>query len=1540
MKNLVAERSEMSWQAYRRPGVAPGRATYTCGKDCLRRALMFVAIALAGCLSVQQEAAAQCQNTFTAVPLNVVQTYTFVTDPTNTSTFAATPCDPYGKGVFDTSAHEALPEQVQEGPIVIGQIIGTTYGNYYVGGTPGAEYIQFVPASNPGFAYINVVTYWVKSPLGPISNTITFNFNAAPLPTLSAISVTAGPTTGGSSFTLSGTNLTGATGVSFGGTAATSFAVNSATSMTVTSPAHASGLVDITVTTPNGTTTISAADQFTFVPAPAITSLTPVFGTTAGGPVVTITGTNLANATQILFNGVAGTGVTSTSTSATVTAPAHAAGQVDVTLVTVGGTSSLNGGDHYTYVAPPTSNASSATVGYNSDANPVTLNTAGGPTSVAVVTSPAHGSAIATGTSISYTPNVGFFGSDSLTYTATNSVGTSAAAIVMITVTSPAITVTPTALPSGTFGAPYNQTLAATAGQAPYTFATAITSGALPAGLSLSAAGVISGTPTAAGTFSFTVSGTDSSTTTHAGFTSTTVTLVIAPVAPGAPAIGTATAGNLQATVAFTPPASTGGTGITGYTVTASPGGATASGPASPLVVTGLSNGTAYTFTVTATNSAGTGPSSGVSNAVTPIGSPVAGATSKTVTYNSASNVVSLNLSGGAATSVAVASAASHGTAVASGMSIAYTPNTGFFGPDTFTYTATNGLGTSSAATVSVTVTTPTITVMPTTLPAGVGLASYSQQLTASGGQAPYTFSTSVASGALPGGYTLSSAGVISGIAAVTGTYTFTVMGTDSSTLTHAAFISTPITINVDSGLPLAPGAPTIGTATAGNAQASVTFSPPVSNGGAPITSYSVTSNPGNITASGAASPVTVSGLTNGVVYTFTVTATNSAGTGLPSFASNSATPIAPPVAGATSAVIPYGSVPNIITLNLSGGAPTSVAVVAQGTHGTATASGTTISYTPSAGYYGSDTFTFNATNGSGTSSTATATVTINGPIITITPTTLTTDTVGSTYSQSLSGNGGQAPYTFATAVASGALPPGLSLGTSGLVSGTPTTAGTYTFTVTGTDSSTPAHASFTSTVISLTINAVLAGAPTIGTATAGNAQAVVTFSPPASNGGSPITSYTVTSSPGGFTASGAASPITVAGLTNNIPYTFTVTATNAAGVSSASSASNSVTPVGAPVAGSTAATVPYDSSANPITLNLTGTLSSVAVASAPAHGTAIATGTAISYTPATGYFGGDSFTYTGTNTTGTSAAGTVSVTVSAPTIVVTPTVLPSAALLSAYSQTLLASGGQAPYSFSATPASGSLPAGLTLSSSGAITGTPTTVGTYTFTVTGTDSSTATHATFTSSTITLTTTALLPGSPTIGTATAGNAQAVVTFTAPASTGGSPIISYTVTSSPGNNTGTGTGSPITVTGLTDGVAYTFTVTATNALGTGPASAPSNSVTPLAPPLAGAASVTVAFNSTANLIPLNLSGGAAASVAVVSAAAHGTATASGVSISYTPAASYIGSDSFTYAATNASGTSAPATVTVTVSPPTISVTPTVLAGAPTAPFIARR
>ncbi|MFC5452338.1 S-layer homology domain-containing protein [Paenibacillus aestuarii] len=179
-----------------------------------------------------------------------------------------------------------------------------------------------------------------------------------------------------------------------------------------------------------------------------------------------------------------------------------------------------------------------------------------------------------------------------------------------------------------------------------------------------------------------------------------------------------------------------------------------------------------------------------------------------------------------------------------------------------------------------------------------------------------------------------------------------------------------------------APTAPVIEVATAGNSQATVSFIPPVSDGGSAITSYTVTSNPGGLTATDAGSPITVTGLTNGTAYTFTVTATNAVGTSVPSASSNSVTPKTVP------------------------------------------------------------------------------------------------------------------------------------------------------------------------------------SAPTIGSVAASDGQVTVSFIPPASNGGSSITSYTVTSNPGGLTATDAGSPITVTGLTNGTAYTFTVTATNAAGNSVSSASSASVKPL------------------------------------------------------------------------------------------------------------------------------------------------------------------------------------------------------------------------------------------------------------------------------------------------------------------------------------------------------------------------------------------
>src|SRR5205085_416103 len=143
------------------------------------------------------------------------------------------------------------------------------------------------------------------------------------------------------------------TAVSFGGTAATSITHNSDLTMTVVAPAHAAGIVDIVVTSPEGSSAVATADKFTFAQAaPTVTGLSPTSGTVAGGTTVTITGTNFTGATSVLFGSTAVSWFALTSdTSITVYAPAHAAGAVDVTVKTAAGTSTTSAADQFTYQA-------------------------------------------------------------------------------------------------------------------------------------------------------------------------------------------------------------------------------------------------------------------------------------------------------------------------------------------------------------------------------------------------------------------------------------------------------------------------------------------------------------------------------------------------------------------------------------------------------------------------------------------------------------------------------------------------------------------------------------------------------------------------------------------------------------------------------------------------------------------------------------------------------------------------------------------------------------------------------------------------------------------------------------------------------------------------------------------------------------------------------------------------------------------------------------------------------------------------------------
>ena len=120
----------------------------------------------------------------------------------------------------------------------------------------------------------NTITVLVTAQDGGTTSTYTVTVTrAAPAPTVTGISPTNGPTAGGTSITITGTNFTGATAVKFGSTNATSFTVNSANQITATSPAGSAGVVDITVVTADGTSATSSSDQFTYIAAPIILDL-------------------------------------------------------------------------------------------------------------------------------------------------------------------------------------------------------------------------------------------------------------------------------------------------------------------------------------------------------------------------------------------------------------------------------------------------------------------------------------------------------------------------------------------------------------------------------------------------------------------------------------------------------------------------------------------------------------------------------------------------------------------------------------------------------------------------------------------------------------------------------------------------------------------------------------------------------------------------------------------------------------------------------------------------------------------------------------------------------------------------------------------------------------------------------------------------------------------------------------------------------------------------------------------------------------------
>ena len=190
-------------------------------------------------------------------------------------------------------------------------------------------------------------------------------------------------------------------------------------------------------------------------------------------------------------------------------------------------------------------------------------------------------------------------------------------------------------------------------------------------------------------------------------------TAAATPVAP-APVTATAVAGDTLATVSFIAPIGNGAAAITGYTVTSSPDGITATGIQSPILVMGLTNGTPYTFTVIASNALGMGTISLPSNSVTPTANPAA------VLDPAPIPVMDEAIAGDAQATVSFTATPSVGTSAITGYTVITTPSgitaTGTTSPITvtgltngtaytLTVTSSNATGTSAASVPSNSVT-------------------------------------------------------------------------------------------------------------------------------------------------------------------------------------------------------------------------------------------------------------------------------------------------------------------------------------------------------------------------------------------------------------------------------------------------------------------------------------------------------------------------------------------------------------------------------------------------------------------------------------------------------------------------------------------------------------------------------------------------------------------------------------------------------------------------------------------------------------------
>ena len=921
--------------------------------------------------------------------------------------------------------------------------------------------------------------------------------------------------------------------------------------------------------------------------------------------------------------------------------------------------------------------------------------------------------------------------------------------------------------------------------------------------------------------------------------------------APGAPTGVSATAAqNANSTISWTDPANTGAGPLLSETATA----ADVSNPSSPTNglqctyyepaspsyngsalpdqcnIGGLNNGDSYTFTVTSTNGSGTGVSSAPSSAVVP--STVPGApTGVSATSNAnAQSVVTFTApasNGGAAVSAYTVSAADttnpSNPVVTQGGSGSPITVTGLTNGDTYsiTVTASNASGTGPASSPPATATPATVPGSPTNVTAAVGppvasgAAAVSWTAPASNGGAgisKYTVTSSTGSKTCTSTSTLpatpATTCTVTGLTNGTN-YTFTVTATNANG-TSAASVAGPVGGVVPSAIPSTPTAPTVTTAGL-NGQASVTWTAP-NNQGSALTQYTLTPTPACgsctgliVTGAPPTASTTVSGLTNGTSYTFTLIATNGDGNSAASPASTAAVAGIPTAPTAVTALPTSTSGQDSVSWTASTSASGNVtSYVLTPSPACSACTGLTVSGNPAANSTTvggltngtSYTFTVKATNGSGTSAASAAST----GVVTGSPTAPTnvvavggipapSGDLNITWSApSSSGLGTIDSYTATAKPSSGSSKtctststapntPTLACQVTGATNGT-----SYTVTVTATNSTGSSYTSVASAASAAAFPSTTFGAPTIGTATGGYQKATVTWTAPTALAGTQpaLTGYVVTPFIGSTaqsaqTFNSTATTETVTGLTGGSAYTFTVAAINANGTGTASAKSNSVTVTGTPNAPTNVVATPGNNTATVIWTDGSSNGSNTT--------SYTVTATDTSSSPGDPNDGGETCTYTVASPEVDSCTFT--------------------------SPNLLTNGDS-----------------------------------YTFTVTGTNANGPGAASASSNSVTP---SAPPSAPTNVAATAGNKTATVTWTDGASNG-STTTSYTVTatdtsSSPGDPNDGGETCTYAVVSpevdsctfsgsnkLTNGDSYTFTVSGTNGDGTGAASAPSNSVTP--------------------------------------------------------------------------------------------------------------